>query len=299
MDFYSYFNNKNINAKFYINEELKNHTNFKTGGICPLIITPNDENSLIEVIKTIKENNFKYFILGSGANVLFLDNGYDGIVVKISSRDARYSIKGNIIEAFCGISIFKLSMLALKHNLSGLEFAFGIPGTLGGAIFMNAGAYYGEFKNIIYSVRFLDKDNNIIEKKCDDLDFSYRHSMFSDNNYCIISAKIHLNHSNYFDIKTKMNELIRRRLSKQPYFLPSAGSTFKRPKGNYASHLIEICGLKGFRVNGACVSEKHSGFIVNDNNATSKDILDLIDIVKEKVYKNTGYNLECEVQIIK
>lgn len=299
MDFYSYFNDKNIDAKFYVNEELKNHTNFKTGGICPLIITPNDENSLIEILRIIKENKLRYFILGSGANVLFLDEGYDGIVIKLSSRYAKYSIKENVIEAFCGISIFKLSILALKHNLSGMEFAFGIPGTLGGAIFMNAGAYGGEFKNIISSVKFLDEDNNIIEKKCNELDFSYRHSLFSDNNYCIISAKLNLNYSNYVDIKVKMNELIRKRLSKQPYFYPSAGSTFKRPEGNYASYLIETCGLKGVRVNGACVSEKHSGFIINDNNATSKDILDLIGIVKEKVYKNTGYNLECEVQIIK
>ncbi|MGL5972552.1 MAG: UDP-N-acetylmuramate dehydrogenase [Oscillospiraceae bacterium] len=294
---YSYF--KDVDAEILKNELLKKHSNFQIGGKCSLMVIPKNKKAIIDTFKIVVSKSLKFFILGKGANVLFLDEGYDGVVIKLSSKYSNVYVDKNDVICDAGVTIAKLCTIALKNNLSGLEFAFGIPGTLGGAVYMNAGAYGGEFKDIIKDVTYIEATGEITTKNVDDLDFEYRHSFFSNKNLCILSATLRLKEDSANNIKQKMDELLEKRVSKQPYFKPSAGSTFKRPQGNYASYLIEQCGLKGFKIGGAMVSEKHSGFVINDDGATSEDVLNLINHIKKDVFEKTGYFLECEVQIIK
>ncbi|MCH5169690.1 MAG: UDP-N-acetylmuramate dehydrogenase [Oscillospiraceae bacterium] len=275
------------------------YTSLKAGGNASLLITPNSIPSLREIVVACKENEIEYFILGNGSNVLVRDGGIDGAVIRLGSDLSKITLLDeNTIFAEAGASLKSICMFALEHSLSGLEFAYGIPGTLGGAVYMNAGAYGGEMKDVLYSVSHIDENGEFGELSKENLNLSYRHSAYAENGFVITSAVIKLQNGNYDDIKAKMNELLSKRKEKQPIEYPSAGSTFKRPEGYFAGALIEDCNLKGKEIGGAQVSEKHAGFIINKNKATASDILNLIEFVQDEVYKKHGVHLETEVKII-
>lgn len=287
-----------LNCKVLKNEPLSTHTSFKTGGLCDLFIYPHDSLSLANVYEACKSIDLYTFVLGRGTNVLFSDGGFRGVVICISSDMSDVSVEGDTITACAGASLKKVCTAALNNGLTGLEFAYGIPGTVGGAVYMNAGAYGSEMKNVVTEVTALDKSGKLITFTAGELDMGYRKSAFTDSVYVIISAKFKLSKGDSNAIKAKMDELMARRKDKQPLEYPSAGSTFKRPEGTYAGLVIEQSGLKGYSVGGAQVSEKHANFVINKDNATSSDILNLIDYIKNKVKETTGYQLECEVKLI-
>ncbi len=290
---------KKLGCNVKENVKLSEYTSFKIGGLCKAVISVNSVETAKEFIKKATEENLSYYVLGKGSNVLVEDNGFDGLIFLIGKDFSDIKlIDENIIECESGVSLSKLASFAYENSLTGLEFSFGIPGTVGGAVFMNAGAYGGEIKDIIISAQAIDKKGNVIEFEKDQLDLSYRHSVFSNNEYIITKAVFGLQKGDKEEIRSKMDELMSKRKNKQPLDYPSAGSTFKRPEGSYASLLIEQCGLKGLSVGGAEVSTKHSGFVINKNNASCKDVIDLISEVKRIVLEKTGYNLECEVKII-
>lgn len=285
------------NISFKINEPMKNHTSFKIGGCVDVFISPKSIEECKNAILLCKKYNINYKTIGKGSNILADDNGIKDAIILISNNLSKIKLlDDNKIYCQAGASLASVCQFALKSSLTGLEFAYGIPGNIGGAIFMNAGAYGGEMKDIVLSCEYFD-ENGILHS-INDMDFSYRHSFFSDKNYIILSATIKLQAGNKNAIKEKMDEILKKRKEKQPLEYPSAGSTFKRPKGNYASLLIDECGLKGMSIGGAEVSEKHAGFIINKNNATSKDVLDLIKYVQDVVFNKTGYILEPEIEII-
>jgi UDP-N-acetylmuramate dehydrogenase len=287
-----------LNCTVSENEPLKNHVSFRIGGLCRALVSVNGTECIAEIMDFCKRNNIKYTVLGKGSNVLVSDNGFNGIVMLMGKDFADVSVSGNTIKCSAGASLKSLCMNALENNLSGAEFAYGIPGTVGGAVFMNAGAYGGEIKDIIVSADYIDDSGIIKTVSKDEMDLSYRHSIFSDNPYIITGAEFCLEKGNYDEIKVRMNELMEKRKDKQPLEYPSAGSTFKRPQGAYAAALIEQCGLKGVSVGDAEVSVKHSGFIVNKGSATFEDVMTLVDKVQKKVKEKTGYTLEMEPEII-
>ncbi len=282
---------------FIENALLKDYLTFKVGGPCALMFFPDEYNKIINLIKFLKLHNFKYYVIGRGSNLLCSDEGFDGFIINTSKFDS-FEVQGDKIISSSGASLMKVCRAALDFSLSGLECEYGIPGSVGGAVYMNAGAYGGEIKDVVSSVTHISCDGKIETLFNDKLNFGYRHSFYSDNNCFILSAEFSLKPGDYNDIKNKMDDLISRRKDKQPIELPSAGSTFKRPEGYYAGALIEECGLKGFTVGGACVSEKHAGFIVNKGEASCADICNLIDYCRETVFKKTGVNLEPEVRFI-
>lgn len=288
---------KNL-GEFLENEPMKNHTSFKVGGPCELFVRPKDEKSLIEILKIIRKNNYNFYILGNATNVIVKDQGYKGIIISIKNRLKDVKVDGLKITAGAGLSLKELSQTAYENSLSGLEFANGIPGTVGGAMTMNAGAYDGEMKNVVESVRFIDNLGNIREYSNEEMDFSYRHSKVCDENLIVLSATFVLEKGDKEKIREKFQEFDRRRSEKQPLDLPSAGSTFKRPEGYFAGKLIDDSGLRGFRHNGAGVSQKHCGFVVNYDNASASDVLETIEIVQKVVYDKFSVKLEREVKII-
>lgn len=290
---------KKLGAEVEENAPMSKYTSFKAGGTAALLITPVSVSSLREIILFCKENEIPYFILGNGSNVLVRDEGFDGAVIHLGAALSKITLKDeNTIVVEAGASLKSICMFALEHSLAGLEFAYGIPGTLGGAVYMNAGAYGGEMKDVLKSVSHIDCDGELGLSEKENLDLSYRHSAYSDNGFTVTSAEIELQKGNYDEIKAKMNELMSKRRSKQPIEYPSAGSTFKRPEGYFAGSLIEECGLKGKCIGGAEVSTKHAGFIINKNKATATDILDLIKFVQDTVFEKHGVQLEPEVKII-
>lgn len=275
------------------------YTSFKAGGKASLLITPDSISSLREIIIACKNIGIEYYILGNGSNILVRDGGIDGAVIRLGADVSKITLlDGNTILAEAGASLKSICMFALEHSLTGLEFAYGIPGTLGGAVYMNAGAYGGEMKDVLYSVSHIDLNGEFGEKSKEELNLSYRHSAYTENGFVITSALLKLQKGNYDEIKSKMNDLLSRRKEKQPIEFPSAGSTFKRPEGYFAGALIEDCNLKGKSIGGAQVSEKHAGFIINKNKATASDILDLIKFVQNEVLEKYGVQLEPEVKII-
>ncbi len=278
--------------------DLSKYTGFRTGGKSAVVI-PNNKVSFIETINYLRKSETKFFILGNGTNVIARDEGYDGVVVLTKNALNYINVDGFCITVGAGTPISEVCNAALNSELTGLEFAYGIPGSVGGAVYMNAGAYDGEIKDIIHSVEYLDENGQIKFICSPDIQFSYRNSVFHTNkDWIVLSAVMRLEHGDVSEIKAKMLDLIGRRRDKQPLEYPSCGSTFKRPLGNYASKLIDECGFRGFRVGGAQVSEKHCGFVINRDNATSKDIFDLIEIIRDTVQEKTGYLLECEVEIL-
>ncbi len=279
-------------------EPLKNHTTFKIGGPAKCIFMPDSIDEIKDIISYCKENNQEYMILGNGSNVLFMDEGYNGIIIQIYSNMNKISLRDQVIYGEAGALLSKLAAVARDNSLGGMEFAAGIPGTLGGAVVMNAGAYGGEMKDIVEYVDVLESDGVVKRYSCQDMDFAYRHSII-DNDKIVLGAALKLYKADKEQIIDKMNELKDARVSKQPLEYPSAGSTFKRPEGYFAGKLIQDAGLKGYSVGGAMVSDKHSGFVINYNNATARDVLAVIEDVKTKVYDTYGVMLEPEVKIIR
>ena len=284
---------------FRENEPLAAHCTFKIGGPAQLFVMPENEQQLCSAVALCKEQAVRYYLLGNGSNILFADEGFSGVVIDVSALDAEIAVEDTVLTAGAGVRLAALCKAALKHGLSGLEFAYGIPGTVGGAVYMNAGAYGGEMKDVVVSCRYITEKGDIKEIPLEKMELSYRHSFFSERNLCITSVKMKLAKGEREKIKDRMDTLMERRKDKQPLEYPSAGSTFKRPEGDFAARLIEVCGLKGTACGGAEVSTKHSGFIINKDNATFDDVMGVVEIVKQRVKEQTGVTLECEVLIMK
>ena len=292
--FFGFLNDNHI--EYICDEPMKNHTTFKVGGNAQVIVTVNNKEELSALMKYISTENISYFILGKGSNLLVSDSGIKGVVITLSGEFTDIKTKdGNKIFAGAGASLMKLCRFAQENSLSGLEFAYGIPGSVGGAVFMNAGAYGGEMKDCLVSADYITPQGECGTFTIDELQLGYRTSVFKNKNYIIIGCTLSLKEENKDIIKEKMDDLLGRRRSKQPIEYPSAGSTFKRPEGAFAGTLIESCGLKGYTIGGACVSEKHAGFIINKGGATFEDIDSLIKEVQKKVKDETGFFLETEV----
>lgn len=281
------------------NEPLKKHTTFKIGGEAQMFVSVENIDQLKAVLDACKQNDIPLFVLGKGSNLLISDDGMSGVVLTLEGEFKDISIKENKITAGAGVNLAKLCTFALSHSLSGLEFAYGIPGSVGGAAYMNAGAYDGEMKDVVLSVTHITRDGEVVTLDAEDLDLSYRHSVYKTNDNIILFVTVELCSKNADEIKAKMDDFMNRRKTKQPLEFPSAGSVFKRPQGNFAGTLIEQCGLKGKTIGGAQVSQKHSGFIINVGDATCKDVLDLIEFVQKTVKDKTGYFLEREIIHIK
>lgn len=276
----------------FVNEPMKNHITFKVGGPADYLVTPTTREELVECLKL----DIPKFILGNGSNLIVKDGGIRGLVIKTSKLNKVELIEENIIEAEAGSYLSTIANVAKKNSLTGFEFASGIPGSFGGAVMMNAGAYGGEMKDIVFETTYVDENFEI--KTTTEHEFSYRKSMFTNTNRVIISSKIKLEKGDLEAIDARMKELSEARRTKQPLSYPSAGSTFKRPEGYFAGKLIEDSELKGFSIGGAQVSELHAGFIINKGNATAKDILDLIEYVQTTVMNKFGVKLETEVRIV-
>lgn len=292
--------NANIEGKIIFDEPMKKHTSFKIGGTADEFIKVTNEEELNKAIKYAKIKNLKITILGNGSNLLVLDKGIRGLVIKIDIQKLEIERKEKYAEIIVG-SGYKTMALGIKlmnEELSGFEELSGIPGTIGGAIFMNAGAYGKEIKDINISTICMDYDGNIFELSNKEQEFEYRSSIFNKKDYIILETKLKLEYGNKEEIKKKMDEYLASRKEKQPIEYPSAGSTFKRQEGVITAKLIDECGLKGFSIGGAKVSEKHAGFIVNYNNATAKDVINLIKYVKEKVYEVYGIKIKEEIRIV-
>ena len=289
-----------LNCVVKYDEPLKNHTTFQIGGKCIALIEPKKVEDIVETIKICRENNLKFFVIGNGSNLLVPDDGYNGLIIKIKSEFSNIQVEGECLIAHSGAKLSEVYTVAYENSLTGFEFASGIPGTIGGAIFMNAGAYGGEMKDIVESVEVLDLDNyEVKELKNEELGFSYRKSIIQRKNYIVLTIKLKLKKGNKEEIKAVYEDLREKRNSKQPLNFGSAGSTFKRPEGHFASKLIEDAGLKGYHINDAWVSEKHSGFIVNKGNASYKEVMELIEYVQKVVFEKFEVKLETEVRILK
>ena len=278
---------------------MKNHTTFRIGGCADAMCEVKDVPALRNVLALCKAYAVPYFVLGMGSNLLVSDKGVEGLVIVLGGEFNQVArMEDNIVRAGAGCTLAKLCVFAKNMSLSGLEFAWGIPGSVGGAVYMNAGAYDGEMKQVVTTVDYMDAEGLVKRSYWDDLELSYRHSRFTDTDNIILSATFQLQPREQDLIQERMNELMERRKTKQPINHPSAGSVFKRPEGAYAAALIEECGLKGYSCGGAQVSPKHSGFIVNDNNATAEDVRQLIAHIQQVVKEQKGIDLCCEVKFI-
>jgi UDP-N-acetylmuramate dehydrogenase len=276
---------------------MSNHISFKVGGKVDLLLKPESIEQVSKSIKLCRENSIPYYIIGNGSNLLVRDGGIRGVVIKLSElKDI--IVDDRNIKAYCGALLKDVSDIAMKHSLSGIEFACGIPGSIGGAVFMNAGAYDGEIKNVIIEAEVIDKNGDYKVLKGNALEFGYRTSNIKSQGYIVVSATLGLIEGDKQKIVNRVDELTKRREEKQPLEYPSAGSTFKRPEGYFAGKLIQDAGLKGFSIGGAQVSEKHSGFVINKGNATATDILNLIKHIQSEVKRQFGVELEPEVRIL-
>ena len=288
----------NNKISFLENEPMCRHTTFKIGGNADLFVAPHNIEQLIFVYNTCKQNGIDLTVLGKGSNLLVSDFGIKGVVLSLDLIKNTEIIGEGLIKAEAGATLFSLCGFAAKNGLSGLEFAYGIPGSVGGAVFMNAGAYGGEIKDSIISATVLDKNGNVKTVNKEDMQLSYRNSVFKQSGDIILNAVFKLEKCDTKKIKDAMHIFLERRQTKQPLDYPSAGSTFKRPEGNFAGTLIEAAGLKGVSVGGARVSEKHAGFIINTGNAKCQDVMELIKLVQDKILKENNIKLEPEVIFI-
>lgn len=291
---------KSIVGEDYIkkNESMAKHCTFKCGGEAAIYVVPGSVEEVAQVVKTCKGNNYPYMILGNGSNVLVRDEGYQGVVIEINHRMSMIDVIGEEIVADAGAKLSAVAMAAYENDLAGFEFAHGIPGNVGGAVVMNAGAYGGEIKDVLKWVKVLNHDGEIETIQAKDLELGYRTSVIAKKSMVVLQMCIELQIGSAGEIGQMMQILMQKRKLKQPLEYPSAGSTFKRPEGYFAGKLIEEAGLKGYRVGGAMVSEKHCGFVINYDNATATDVLQLIDDVRDKVRQQFGVELEPEVKII-
>lgn len=280
-------------------ESMKKHTTMKVGGNAKILVEPTKIEQIIDIINFAKENNMKYYIIGNGSNLVVADEGIDGIVIKLSSKFAEIRVEKEEIYTTAGVSMPYTAIIAKNNSLSGFEFAAGIPGTIGGGIKMNAGAYGGELSNVVKSITYLDEDGKIKTIDSIEAKFGYRDSIFKrNNNLVVLSAVFKLKKGDKAEIEKIMKENNESRKAKQPIEMPNAGSVFKRPVGHYVGPMIIECGMQGFSIGGAEVSKKHAGFIVNTGNATCNDIVDLIEEIKKKVYDKFQVELETEIQFI-
>lgn len=291
--FREFYNEDNIK----IDEKLSSYVNFKVGGPADILLIPNSKEQVIKSITVCKENNIPVYVIGNGSNILVRDGGFRGVVISLKGVH-NVTVNDERIEAECGAMLKEVSDKAMENSLTGFEFACGIPGTIGGAVFMNAGAYDGEIAHVIESAELIDDNCNIIRLTNEELDFGYRSSLVMKKGYIVLSAIFKLKKGQVKTIKELVDDLTNKRESKQPLEYPSAGSTFKRPTGYFAGKLIQDAGLKGYSIGGAAVSEKHSGFVINKGNATAKDITDLIEYIQNEVNNKFGVELHPEVRII-
>ena len=285
-------------SKYDIKENVsfKTLTTYKTGGVCKYLISPFEVLSLIELLKVLKKNNIKFKIFGNGSNILASDKVYDGVIIRLDKFN-KVKVDGDIVYAEAFVNLISLSLTCLNNNLTGFEWASGIPGTVGGACYMNAGAYLKSVSDVLISVTVLDEDYNVLEIPLKDLEFGYRKSNLMDKGYIILGAKFKLSKGNYDDILNLITERRERRYKNQPLNYPSAGSVFRNPDGDYAGRLIEECNRKGYIKGGAKISDMHANFIVNYNNATSSDVKDLIELAKLKVHEKFNIDLKCEQEL--
>ena len=279
-------------------EPMSAHCSFRIGGPAELFAEPSDEGELLRLISALRYEAVPFTVIGNGTNLLVADEGVRGVVIRLGDCFASARAEGARIFAQSGITLARLALLASDNSLAGLEFAHGIPGSLGGAVVMNAGAYGGELKDVITSVRALCPDGEVRVFPAAECDFSYRHSRFGAD-YTVLGAEIELSYGDKDEILARMRELAAKRAASQPLDRPSAGSTFKRPADGYAAAMIDSAGLKGYRVGGAAVSEKHAGFVVNLGGATCRDVLAVMEHVRKTVFDRTGTLLEPEVRIIR
>ena len=282
-----------------INESLKDYTSFKIGGTANIAVLPTNKENFSGIFDIIKKYDVKYILLGNGSNVLICENNFDGVII-ITSRMNTIKTDGENIYADCGVSLNKLSNTAKENSLTGLEFAYGIPGTLGGAVHMNAGAYGGQMSDVVFFSEYIDVNTLEIKSlNTTQHEFLYRESIYAKNkNYILLSSVLKLKHGDITDIESLMNKNMSARKEKQPLEYPSAGSVFKRGEGYFTAKLIDDCGLKGYSVGMAQVSEKHAGFIINKGGAKFDDVLKLTEHIKTVVFEKTGINIECEIKII-
>ncbi len=281
------------------NEPLREHCTFRIGGNASVFVMPDTNEKLCKAISLCRKSEVRYYLLGNGSNVLFSDNGYTGAVIDVSAVENRLEIRTDgTVRASAGVMLSRVCLAALEAGLTGLEFAYGIPGTVGGAVYMNAGAYGGEVVDVLQSVEVLNHSGEIEQRPASMLELGYRRSMFERTGECILSATFALRPGVPEEIRARMEDLMGRRKDKQPLDKPNAGSTFKRPAGAFAGALIDQCGLRGYRVGDAAISEKHCGFVVNLGQATCAQVLELCDQVSGIVKEMTGYQLEKEIRVI-
>lgn len=286
------------NENVRVSEPMSRHTSFRVGGPADILVTPRKKEEILSIMDLSKTENIPIYIMGNGSNLIVKDKGIRGIVLKLFDNYNSFSVEGEVIRAQAGLLLSKLSNVALENGLSGLEFASGIPGTVGGAVVMNAGAYGGEMKDVVIKTEYIDKEGNIKTVEGDMHRFGYRTSFVQEVNGVILSSEMRLRSASKSEIKALMDDLTKKRVEKQPLKMPSAGSVFKRPEGYFAGKLIEDCGLRGYKIGGAQVSELHCGFIVNAGNASANDIIKLIDYIKDTVKANFGVLLHTEVKIL-
>jgi len=282
----------------FLNEAMMKHTSFRIGGPADWFVSPDSAEALCETIKFLKAGNVPYFILGNGSNLLVSDDGYRGVVIQIGKNMSEIEINGTCMRVGAGALLSSAASRAAAASLTGMEFAGGIPGSIGGACVMNAGAYGGEMKDILTSVTALFSDGSVRKVPCDELELGYRSSALMKNGAIVLEAEISLSEGDIGEIRRTMDDLRERRVSKQPLDLPSAGSTFKRPEGYFAGKLIMDSGLRGYTVGGAQVSEKHCGFVVNRGGATADDVMTLICHIQKTVLDTFGVELVPEVRFL-
>lgn len=279
-------------------EPMKKHTTFRVGGNADYFVMPKTVEEVKEVVALCKAHEVDYYVVGNGSNLLVSDAGYRGVIIQIYNEMNQIEIEGTSVKVQAGALLSKIGSAALKAGLTGFEFAAGIPGTVGGAVVMNAGAYGGETKDILKSATVLTPDGEVLTLYNSELELGYRTSVIAKKGYIVLEAEYELQEGDVEDIRATMNDLKTRRVTKQPLEFPSAGSTFKRPEGYFAGKLIQDAGLRGYRVGGAMVSEKHCGFVINAGDATASDVLELIRQISEKVYEEFGVHLEPEVKVL-
>lgn len=281
-----------------IEEPMRKHTTFRIGGPAKYFVTPQTTEELGQLVLLCNAEKTPYFVLGHGSNLLVSDKGIQSVVIQLDSNFSDFTIKDGRVYAQAGVMLSRLGQATKEASLTGFEFAAGIPGTLGGAVVMNAGAYGGEMKDIVEFVQLMDQEGNLFEKSGEEMEFAYRHSIVEEEGYIVVGATLKLVHGDRKAIEERMEELATARKTKQPLEYPSAGSTFKRPEGYFAGKLIMDAGLRGYQLGGAQVSEKHCGFVINKGDATAQDVIQLMKNVREKVYEEFQVELEPEVKMV-
>ena len=297
-DFYNQLVQITDEKRVYKEEPMKKHTTFRVGGNADYFVMPQNASEIKAIIELCKEEDIPYYILGNGSNLLVSDAGYRGVIIQIYKEMNQIEVVGECLKVQAGALLSRVGTVALENELAGFEFAAGIPGTVGGAVVMNAGAYGGEMKDIIVNATVLTQEGEILTLNKEELELGYRTSVIAKNGYIVLGAEYQLQKGEKEAIRARMDELKTQRVTKQPLEYPSAGSTFKRPEGHFAGKLIQDAGLRGFQVGGAQVSEKHCGFVINKDQATAADIKELMRQVAEKVMQEFGVELEAEVKTL-